>query len=270
MNERITAWLDTAVSGIRFDPDRDRVRKELEAHMEDKLAGLRRSFPDIPEEEAQERILAGMGDAEELKRSLAEVHKPWTGYLWRASQVLLCVMLVVLLLFGMEINYNTLSFFTGVEHTPIYHRIYNGEKARLGGYTFQITGAAHLECPDELGDLASLQVGLRVSSPKFWERIDPDALYNNLTAAGPNGKAQPMNRAAIVGRSVTDAQGLEIYSQRYWIGAELSSWTPWYLELAVYVPAEDWTSGGLVTLWVDSEAGSIQLSVPVTEEVVLK
>ena len=33
-------WLDTATSGIRFYVDRARVRKELEAHMEDKLADL--------------------------------------------------------------------------------------------------------------------------------------------------------------------------------------------------------------------------------------
>ena len=61
-------WLDTATSGIRFYVDRARVRKELEAHMEDKLADLRRVFPGIPEGEAQERMLAGMGDPEEIKK----------------------------------------------------------------------------------------------------------------------------------------------------------------------------------------------------------
>ena len=60
-------WLDTAVSGIRFHLDRKRVRRELEGHLEDKKADLRRIFPDIPEAEAQSRALAAMGDPEELK-----------------------------------------------------------------------------------------------------------------------------------------------------------------------------------------------------------
>ena len=79
-------WLDTAVSGIRFHLDRKRVRRELEGHLEDKKADLRRIFPDIPEAEAQSRALAAMGDPEELKTALAKVHKPWLGWLWQASQ----------------------------------------------------------------------------------------------------------------------------------------------------------------------------------------
>lgn len=88
-------WLDTAVSGIRFGPDQRAVRAELEGHLEDKTADLRRIFPDIPEEEARTRALGSMGDPEELKISLARVHRPWLGYLWRASQVLLAVLLLM-------------------------------------------------------------------------------------------------------------------------------------------------------------------------------
>ena len=40
-------WLDTAVSGIRFQPDRAAVRAELEAHMEDKTADFQRILPEI-------------------------------------------------------------------------------------------------------------------------------------------------------------------------------------------------------------------------------
>ncbi len=95
------SWLDTAVSGIRFGPDRRAVLEELEGHFEDKIADLRRVFPDIPEAEARERALRGMGDPEELKISLARVHKPWLGYLWRYSQVLAAAALaLVLLLWG--------------------------------------------------------------------------------------------------------------------------------------------------------------------------
>ena len=53
-------------------------------HIEDKMADLRRVFPDIPPDEARDRALSAMGDAEELKRELARVHRPWLGWLWTA------------------------------------------------------------------------------------------------------------------------------------------------------------------------------------------
>ena len=91
-------WLDTAVSGIRFGPDREAVRGELYTHLEDKTADLMRIFPDLSPDEARDRALAGMGDAEELKVSLAKVHRPWLGWLWTASRLLVWGSLAVGLL----------------------------------------------------------------------------------------------------------------------------------------------------------------------------
>lgn len=91
-------WLDLAVSGIRFGPDREAARAELQAHIEDRAADFMRIFPDMEEREAQERALAAMGDAEELKVALARVHRPWLGYLWRATQVLVWTALALVLL----------------------------------------------------------------------------------------------------------------------------------------------------------------------------
>lgn len=76
-NEAAVSWLDTAVGGIRFGPDRAAVREELEAHMEDKAADLQRIFPGISREEAEERALSEMGDPAEIGKELARVHKPW-------------------------------------------------------------------------------------------------------------------------------------------------------------------------------------------------
>ena len=83
----ILRWMDAAVSGIRFGPDRAEVRRELLEHLEDKTQDLQRVFPDILEEEARERALYAMGDAEELKVSLAKIHRPWLGWLWTASRI---------------------------------------------------------------------------------------------------------------------------------------------------------------------------------------
>ena len=81
-------WLDTAVKKIRFGPDRAAVRKELEAHLEDKVLDVQRIFPDIAQEAAQEKAVSDMGDPAEVGKELAKIYRPWLGYLWQVSQVL--------------------------------------------------------------------------------------------------------------------------------------------------------------------------------------
>ena len=93
---RLQQWLDTAVAGIRFGPDRKAVREEICAHLEDKAADFQRIFPDISPEEAEARAVEEMGDAEILRADLAKIHKPWLGYLWLCSKVLIGVLIVLL------------------------------------------------------------------------------------------------------------------------------------------------------------------------------
>ena len=94
------SWLDEAVKGIVFRPDRAAVRQELADHLEDKSRDLARIFPNMTPQEAEERTLEQMGDPAEIGRQLARIHRPWLGWLWRASQVLLAVSLAWLFLFG--------------------------------------------------------------------------------------------------------------------------------------------------------------------------
>lgn len=258
-------WLDTAVSGIRFYLDRRKVRQELEAHIEDKLAGLRRSFPDIPEKEALSRALSAMGDAQELKAYLARIHRPWLGRLWKASEWTIVLLMTVSLFLPRENEYRDSLWGRG--GSEIYHRIQGGEKARLGQYTFQITGAAYVDRPEGAGDV--LQVVLRASSPRFWERIDPETVLGCLTIIGPDGTRYSMTGEGSMSceHTITDEFGnTEV---RVWIavGGDLCRWGLTWREFSVFLPAEDWEPGGRVTVELDSEVGSIQLSVLVTEEV---
>ena len=93
-------WLNLAVGGIRFKPDRAAVRAELEAHLEDKKADLCRIFPDMTREEAETRAVESMGDAWQVRERLAKIHKPWLGYLWRLSQILAVLACLWLVGFG--------------------------------------------------------------------------------------------------------------------------------------------------------------------------
>lgn len=97
---RFDAWLNTAVSGIRFYYDREEVRQELYDHFVDKTLDLMRIYPKISESEAEELALARMGDAEELKDELARIHKPWIGNLWAVSVWLLFLAVVALVIIG--------------------------------------------------------------------------------------------------------------------------------------------------------------------------
>ena len=99
----VSAWLETAVAGIRFRPDREAVERELREHIEDKTADLMRIFPDMTEEEARERALSQMGDPVEIGKELAKIHKPWLGYLWRVSQTVLGAVLLLAVIVG--VNY---------------------------------------------------------------------------------------------------------------------------------------------------------------------
>ena len=99
---RTRQWLDAATAGIRFGPDRAAVRKELREHLEDRQADLRRIFPELSEEAAEGRALEGMGDAAEIGKALARIHRPWLGYLWRASQGVLALLLLMMILVGIN------------------------------------------------------------------------------------------------------------------------------------------------------------------------
>ena len=97
-------WLELATFRIAFIPDRKAVRAELEEHLEDKALDLQRIFPDLTEKEARERAAADMGDPVEIGTELAQLHRPWLGYLWRASQAVLAgALLVSVFTFGGQI-----------------------------------------------------------------------------------------------------------------------------------------------------------------------
>lgn len=80
-------WVERATAKIRFRPDRRAVAKELTEHIQD----LRDHYGEtgMGEEAAEAAALAAMGDPEAIADELGRLHRPWPGYLWRASQGLL-------------------------------------------------------------------------------------------------------------------------------------------------------------------------------------
>lgn len=93
-------WMEQVLREVRFAPDRRKIRQELAEHMEDRMEEYLEAMgayddadgcPDFDEllEKAEVRLMNSMGDPEELGRELNQQHKPWLGWLWMASRVLL-------------------------------------------------------------------------------------------------------------------------------------------------------------------------------------
>lgn len=204
------SWLSIATSGIRFGPDREAVRCELMEHMEDKAADLMRIFPDIPEEEAQERALAAMGDAWELKKELAKVHKPWLGWLWRCTQVLVWGLLALCLITvlgsaGGLLENQKYRWEDAQQSWAVGRALYKDgvpawegerlavlqvdEEARLGGATISVSKGARWREPG--GNRLFLR--LRITWDRPWEVND--IAINYLWAEDDLGNTYEINSA---------------------------------------------------------------------------
>ena len=72
-------WCRDVLHCVRFHPDHAAIRKELEAHYEDRVADLERIG--YPAEEACPKALTAMGDAREVGEGLDRAHSPALGRL---------------------------------------------------------------------------------------------------------------------------------------------------------------------------------------------
>ena len=86
-------WCESAVSGIRFKPDRAQVYDELYAHLEDRCAAM--TDAGVAEDEAVKQTLAAMGSAAEVAEQLEQIHRPFWGRLLRFSRWLLLIAAVL-------------------------------------------------------------------------------------------------------------------------------------------------------------------------------
>ena len=167
----VAQWLDKATEGIQFGPDRKAVRAALDGHLDDKIQDLQRIFPDLSAWEATQMALSGMGDPEEIGRELAKLHKPWLGYLWRASQVLAVAALIWLVAVAVPLAWNWLV--PGEPETEESPWTYEAEipfssqgPVQAGGYTLQVEGVLQMEEGHDVGGLALTWTAF---SPLVWE-----------------------------------------------------------------------------------------------------
>lgn len=262
-NSKQNGWLDTAVAGIRFKPDQRAVRAELQAHLEDKTADLRRIFPDMTDEEAEVRAVEEMGDAAEIGKELARLHKPWLGYLWRASKWVAAALVLVLVAINVVKNdyFQSAGYPLWGQFSTVYGRT-EGEKIQMGGYTFQIVGAAYVEYPEDSSRADRVQVAFRVSTPRFWERINEGALQSALTMTGPEGWAWSMDSGKV--QTIWEEGRNELIC-----GLQRAEWGLFHDTYVAYGDLE-WPEGEPVCLEFDFGKGSFTLEAGQLERVVME
>ena len=170
-------WLNTATAKIRFGPDRKAVQRELEAHLDD--AKERRTAAGLPEEEAEAAVLEAMGDPEAIAEELGRLHRPWLGYLWRASQIVLAgTVLVYVLLLGVRVvrdgrwlrpGARLYHYLTWESDAPedAERELSCRERVETGGYKIQVERAALRESSmDDWGMYLDLSLDITLSR---WE-----------------------------------------------------------------------------------------------------
>ena len=177
-------WLDTATEKIRFGPDRKVVRQELEAHLEDlrESSGLEK-----------EAALQAMGNPKEIAMELGRLHKPWLGYLWRVSQVMVigaaavyCLILLILLvdsgrsdLFPGWKLYNYLTWdgrsVLEIQEMLSEHELPAGETVKTGGITIRVDRAVLFQTDE---DETQRELYLDLDANLGWrgERLDRYAI----------------------------------------------------------------------------------------------
>ena len=173
----VTKWLDTATRRIRFGPDRRAVRAELEAHLEDKALDLQRLFPSLSPAQAWAQAAADMGDAEEIGRDLARIHRPGLGYAWRISQLALLLTLAALAVRLLGVGWDYLQWRRAeVAQAPSEGIPFVcAEPLRIGPYTLRAQGTWRPENPKggaiwwEEG-YGTLFVTWQADTPLLWER----------------------------------------------------------------------------------------------------
>lgn len=107
MRDEFQIWVDAVCECVRFQPDRRAIAKELRVHYEDHCRDLERLNYDRAL--AGQRALEAMGNAQEVGYALDRVHKPWLGWLWEVSRVLVLALALLLAWKGWQVSYNTPS-----------------------------------------------------------------------------------------------------------------------------------------------------------------
>ena len=193
-------WVQTAMKQMQFYRDRDAVRKELWDHMMDRRLDFLEQG--IALEDAEEAVLAVMGDPVEIGQQLNRIHQPWLGWLCLAAKWLVLLLSLVLCLclltvggteywlkdvrtiFNLDPTCSQEQWF--LSNNPGFSEnsipLQRGLSFRSGDYVFTVDHGFYYEEPWlENAPIQHFSVCLLVKADHFWQER-PAVLEEMLTA----------------------------------------------------------------------------------------
>ncbi len=180
------AWADRAAKHVRFLPDRAGVRRELQAHMEDRYEAL--TAGGLDDRAAAEKTVAAMGDADEVGEALNKIHAPLLGWAWLLSRALVILLAAGLALAAVLI----VPFDTVLDDRDIQRTVWAFEEteheggrrlllaegdseAVCGDYTLRLPAAARWRLEGLETDVVYLR--LDVEHPLFAPKLDMEGAH---------------------------------------------------------------------------------------------
>ena len=183
-------WLDTAVSKIRYGPDRRRVRKELAAHLED-AADAYMEGGNYSLHEASEIALRNMGDARELADELGRIHKPYLAYFCN-FMVILAVLFVLIFGKAEQLDINGKNYAMKNEHANVEmlfdeenRLVYEQNSAvKIGEYDIYVDKAAITDYPNG-SRYITIKLNIETDKlsymkPQFFRYVTVEDEYGNV------------------------------------------------------------------------------------------
>jgi hypothetical protein len=134
------------MSYIKFPFDKKKIKTELEAHLEDKTDFYMQNGYDL--ETSEKMAIADMGDSKEIGKALNKQHNPAIGWIWKISNVITIIALVLSLYYS--VLPLVVSFFksndypeSGIPHENIVYKLNIKKSVQLDDTVINFTNVIY-------------------------------------------------------------------------------------------------------------------------------
>lgn len=133
-------FLEEVISQVRFKYDRYDIKRELEAHIIDKIEYYTEQGYD--NDKAEELSVNDMGDAKEIGKELNKQHNPIIGWIWRVTNWLLTIFIIInIFTSGLNLlaSLYTSNPAKGIKKSDIVYKLDIDEKVKVDDTVLHIT-----------------------------------------------------------------------------------------------------------------------------------
>ena len=144
-------FLEEVISQVKFKYDRYDIKQELLAHISDKIEFYIEQGLD--NDKAEELSVSEMGDAKEIGKELNKQHNPFIGWIWRISNILLVLSVIISIFitgFNVLASLYTTNPSKGIDKSNIVYKLDIDEKVKVDDTVIHFTDVVY----EKNGDLS--------------------------------------------------------------------------------------------------------------------